>query len=329
MDIAAAHDQFLLSKHTFEPAYLRLHHRGELQPRVDMALEFLHHCQLCPRDCAVDRTEGQTGVCKTERYARVSSYFPHLAEEDCLRGWEGSGTIFFSSCSLHCAFCQNYDISHVEQSGALVRPRQLAAIMLELQATGCHNINVVTPGHVVPQLLEALIVAVDHGLRLPIVYNTSGYDTLASLQLLDGIVDIYMPDFKLWDAHMAQRYLKARDYPDIARQAIKEMHRQVGDLTFDEDGLAKRGLLVRHLVMPERLDDTSAIMHFLADEVSTDTYVNVMQQYYPSGRVNAHTFPELNRSITTSEYDAALQQTRIAGLWRLDERCPRNPWLWG
>ncbi len=320
---------FCISSKNFEPAYLALYRTGELQHRAQVALQWLTDCHICPRACGNDRTRGGMGVCKIGRYAHVSSYFPHMGEEDCLRGWNGSGTIFFASCSLRCAFCQNFDVSHGLDTGTEMRPGQLAAVMLELQANGCHNINLVTPGHVLPQILEALVIAVKQGLRLPIVYNTSGYDTLDTLRLLDGVVDIYMPDFKLWDAEVCGRYLHARNYASIARAAVREMHRQVGDLCFDEDGLAKRGLLVRHLVMPGRIADTAAIMDFLATEVSPDTYVNVMSQYYPAGKVNADRLPEINRRITPQEYATALQHTQAAGIWRVDERRPGQPWIWG
>jgi putative pyruvate formate lyase activating enzyme len=318
---------FFISKREFEPAYLALYRSGELEQRAQQAIQRLEQCTLCPRGCEADRPAGQTGVCQSERYARVSSFFPHLGEEDCLRGWEGSGTIFFTSCGLRCVFCQNYDISQ-EETGPAVRPRQLAMMMLELQVAGCHNINLVTPGHMVPQILEALVIAAAQGLRLPLVYNTSGYDGLDSLQLLDGVVDIYLPDFKIWDADLARRYLRAADYPEVARQAIREMHRQVGDLKRDEDGLAKRGVLVRHLVMPGLLQETAAIMQFLAREISPSMYVNVMRQYYPAGKVDTSHFPEINRRLTSSEYQEALKVTHDAGLWRLDERQLSQQWVW-
>jgi putative pyruvate formate lyase activating enzyme len=315
---------FVISSREFEPAYLALHRRGELVERAKLALQELADCHVCPRNCGVNRLEDKTAVCKIGRYARVSSYFPHFGEEDCLRGWEGSGTIFFSLCNLRCVFCQNYDISQVP-AGSEVTPLRLAAMMLELQEMGCHNINFVTPEHVVPQLLEALPLAVEAGLRLPIVYNTSAYDAIESLRLLDGIVDIYMPDFKLWDERRSLKYLKAKDYPAAARAAVKEMYRQVGDLVVDEKGLAKRGLLVRHLVMPGLLDETQAIMRFLAEEVSADTYVNVMAQYYPAGKVTAAKYAEINRHLYTQEHRDALQAAQATGLWRFDERRP----LWG
>jgi putative pyruvate formate lyase activating enzyme len=315
---------FVISSRDFEPAYLAQHRRGELVERANLALAELADCHVCPRDCGINRLEDKTAVCKIGRYARVSSYFPHFGEEDCLRGWEGSGTIFFASCNLRCVFCQNYDISQV-MAGAEVGPVRLAGMMLELQEMGCHNINFVTPEHVVPQLLEALPLAVEAGLRLPIVYNTSAYDSLESLRLLDGIVDIYMPDFKLWDERLSLKYLKAKDYPAVARAVLKEMYRQVGNLTVDEKGLAKRGLLVRHLVMPGLLDETRAIMRFLAEEISLDTYVNVMAQYYPAAKVTADKYSELNRHLQRREHRDALQAAQAAGLWRFDERRP----LWG
>ena len=253
-----------------------------------------------------------------QSYFQVS-YFPHFGEEDCLRGWNGSGTIFFSMCNLRCVFCQNYDISQAGE-GQITKPERLAAMMLELQAQGCHNINFVTPEHVVPQILEALPLAVAGGLRLPIVYNTSAYDSMDSLRFMNGIVDVYMPDFKFWDSRLALKYVLAKDYPDAAQRAIKEMHRQVGELKVDETGLAKRGVLVRHLVMPGGIAGTREIMEFLAREVSPHTYVNVMAQYYPAGRVSAEKFSEINRRLTRPELIEARQAAHEAGLHRLDER---------
>uniref|UniRef100_A0A7C1JYF0 Radical SAM protein n=1 Tax=Caldilinea aerophila TaxID=133453 RepID=A0A7C1JYF0_9CHLR len=307
------------SQRRFRPAYLTLYPSGELRLRAQEAIAGLAHCRVCPRDCEVDRLANKTGVCRTGRYARVSSYFPHFGEEDCLRGWRGSGTIFFTWCNLRCVFCQNFDISQ-EGIGVETPPEQLAAMMLDLQAQGVHNINLVTPEHVVPQVLEALVIAVEEGLRLPIVYNTSAYDSMESLRLLDGIVDIYMPDFKFWSPHLAQRYVKAKDYPEVARRVILEMHRQVGDLVIDEDGLAQRGLLLRHLVMPGFLEETKAILRFVAEEISRNTYVNLMDQYYPAGRVDAQHYPELNRRLTCSEYAEAVAYAQELGLTRLDRR---------
>ncbi len=318
----ASRPRFTIPQADFEPAYMALHRSGELRRRAAAGLERLSHCLVCPRDCGVDRMMDKTAACKTGRYARVGSYFPHFGEEDCLRGWNGSGTIFFSMCNLRCVFCQNYDISQAGE-GEETRPERLAEMMLELQAMGCHNINFVTPEHVVPQILEALPLAVEGGLGLPLVYNTSAYDSMDSLGLMEGIVDIYMPDFKFWDERLSLRYLLAKDYAQAARRAIREMHRQVGALKFDERGLAKRGVLVRHLVMPGEIAGAGEIMRFLAHEVSRDTYVNVMQQYYPAGRVNSEKFEEINRGVTGNEFQEAVDQAQEAGLWRLDER--RSP----
>ncbi len=309
----------LQSNPTFEPAYLRLYESGELKTRVGRGLESLRSCAVCPRDCHVDRLADKFAVCKTGRYAVVASHFPHFGEEDCLRGLKGSGTIFFSGCNLRCVFCQNFDISW-QLRGTPAQPQKLAQMMLELQEDGCHNINFVTPEHVVPQIIEALPYAIEGGLRLPLVYNTSAYDSMESLELLNDIVDIYMPDFKYWDGEMARKYSKAPDYPDVARRTIKEMHCQVGELVLDERGLAKRGLLVRHLVMPEDIAGTREIMRWIARELSPTTYVNVMAQYYPAGKVSE--YAEINRRVTPREYERALDEAWRAGLKRLDPRRP-------
>jgi putative pyruvate formate lyase activating enzyme len=480
------------------PNYVRLYESGELERRVEAALASLEQCRVCPWDCEINRLQNEKKVCRTGRYARVASYFPHFGEEDCLRGWQGSGTIFFAWCNLRCVFCchpdtfistdrgvmciadifergggelpwhggevrlgdgsvrvvtregklakvtkmfrhwftgglvkikpfncppllltpnhnvfvmskrvpdqivkmpaaeltgdhyllvpkevivgadttpdiaavlsssrwpetehwylvpmhkiermpydgpvfnlevddpdhsylasfvavsncQNYDISQ-QEAGVEVRPEQLAEMMLELQAMGCHNINWVTPEHVVPQILEALPYAIRSGLRLPLVYNTSAFDSLDSLRHTDGIVDIYMPDFKYWYPEKAKHYLKSPKYPEAARAALKEMHRQVGNLTFDERGLARRGVLVRHLVMPDALDDTRQIMRFLATELSPQTYVNIMDQYYPAGKVSEEKYPELCRRPMRHEVREAFAMARDAGLCRFDER---------
>ncbi len=256
-------------------------------------------------------------MCKTGRHARVSSYFAHFGEERCLSGSRGSGTVFFSSCNLRCAFCQNYEISWLGE-GHATRPDELAEMMLDLQNKGCHNINFVTPEHVVPQILEALLLAVERGLRLPLVYNTSAYDSADSLALMDGIVDIYMPDFKFWDAPQAKRYAKAPDYPDTARRAIKEMHRQVGPLVTDEHGVALRGVLLRHLVMPGSVAGTPEIMRWIARELGVDTHVNVMAQYHPACRVSETEYQEIDRCITRNEFQQAIQAFYAAGLVRLD-----------
>ena len=301
------------------PNYVRLFKSGELRKRASRALERLDSCQVCPRHCEVNRLEGERKFCRSGRYARIASYGPHLGEENCLRGLRGSGTIFFTGCNLCCVFCQNFDISQAD-GGIEVTPELLSDIMVELQTRGCHNVNLVSPTHVVPQWLEALPHAVDSGLRLPIVYNTNAFDSLESLRLIDGVVDVYMPDFKYWDADRARRYLKTSAYPDAARAALKEMHRQVGDLRCDKSGLARRGLLVRHLVMPGGIEETQAIMRFLSSELSPHTYVNIMAQYRPANRVDSAHYPELDRPVTPEEMAAAYQAAQDAGLHRFDER---------
>lgn len=296
------------------PAYLDTWRDGTLSRRVDEALATLASCTVCPRDCGVNRLLDEKKVCHVGRRAIVSSAFPHHGEEDCLRGWHGSGTIFFSWCNLKCVFCQNWEISN-EGEGSEVDAKGLAALMLDLQARGCHNINFVTPEHVVPQMLEALPYAIEQGLRLPIVYNTSGYDSLHSLRLLEDVVDIYMPDFKYWDPETSHQLLKARDYPDCTRAAIQEMHRQVGPLEIDDQGLARRGVLVRHLVMPGALEDTRRILGWLA-ELDPATYVNVMGQYHPAGRVarRPERHPELSRRLPAVDHRTALAAARELGL---------------
>jgi putative pyruvate formate lyase activating enzyme len=309
----------------FEPAYLSLARRGELARRVEAALTELADCRACPRNCGVDRLADETAACHTGRHAVVASAFPHFGEEDCLRGWNGSGTIFFSLCNLRCVFCQNWDISQ-QREGRAATAEEIADLALELQAQGCHNINFVTPEHVAPQVIEAIAAAAPRGLRLPIVYNTSSYDALSSLRLLDGLIDIYMPDFKFWRPETALRLARAKDYPERAREAILEMHRQVGPLRFGPDGLAKRGVLVRHLVMPGQLEEAEAIFRWLAEEVSPDTYVNVMGQYRPVYQVGeiardgAPKHQDIARRPEGSEMEAAFAAAHQAGLWRLDER---------
>lgn len=299
------------------PSYLALTASGELAQRVAEAYARLAACALCPRACLVDRREGALGVCRTGERARVSSFGPHLGEEDPLRGWRGSGTIFFTRCNLHCRYCQNADISQTDD-GDLVGPEELAAIMLHLQAHGCHNINLVSPTHVVPQILAAVLIAAAAGLRLPLVYNTGGYDALPTLKLLDGVVDIYMPDMKYADAASGQKYSGVAEYPQHNRAAVREMHRQVGDLVLDGHGLAARGLLVRHLVLPNGLAGTAEVVRFLVREISPNTYLNMMAQYRPAHR--AWEYPELSRPVTRDEYRAAVRLALEAGLRRLDER---------
>ena len=310
---------FKTQSEDFEPAYMKLFHSGELYRRSRQALRSLANCKVCPRDCEVNRLNNEHSVCKTGRKARVGSYAPHYGEEDCLRGTNGSGTIFFSLCNLKCVFCQNYDISQ-DGEGIEVSPEDLAAMMLDLQNRGCHNINFVTPEHVVPQILEALPLAVQMGLRLPLVYNTGAYDSMESMRMMEGIVDIYMPNFKYWSNEGSQKYLKAKDYPETARTVIKEMHRQVGDLVLDENGLAKRGVLLRHLVMPDGLEDAENIMGYLSKEISADTYLNIMSQYFPAGKVSKIKYQEINRRPYSQELAPVEKIARQCGLHRFDQR---------
>jgi putative pyruvate formate lyase activating enzyme len=300
-----------------DPSYVALLETGELAERTRRALASLADCAVCARHCGADRLDdvNPASFCRTGRRAVVSSYFAHHGEEPCLRGWNGSGTIFFSHCNLRCVFCQNFDISWQGQ-GRPVGAEELAAMMLSLQRQGCHNVNFVTPSHVVPQILEALCVAAQRGLRLPLVYNTGGYDSLETLQLLDGVVDVYMPDFKFWAPEVSKELAHADDYREIACRAIREMHRQVGDLVLDDRGLARRGLLVRHLVMPNGLASTREVMRFLAREISPDTYVNLMAQYRPAGHARDH--ESIARSITLDEYREALAAAREEGIRRID-----------
>jgi putative pyruvate formate lyase activating enzyme len=313
--------RFLLRRRDFTPAYLKAHEDRRLRDKVEEALAHLGpSCRACPRLCkGVDRRADQYGVCKVGRHARVASAFAHFGEEDVLRGWRGSGTIFFSWCNLRCVFCQNFETSQ-RGEGEELDARGLAGLMLALQEQGCHNINFVTPEHVAPQIVEALPHAIGMGLRLPLVYNTSAYDSLDGLRVLEGLVDVYMPDFKLWDEAASRLYLSAVNYPQVAREVIGAMHRQVGDLKADEDGLALRGVLVRHLVMPGRLEDTRQIVGWLA-ALSPDTYLNLMDQYYPAWQAQSNPrFAAINRRLARSEMTQALGLARAAGLWRLDER---------
>lgn len=299
------------------PGYLKIAAEGALEERVGQAQEILKSCRLCPRECKVNRLAGEKGYCRTGAQALVSSYSPHFGEEDPLVGRGGSGTIFFTHCNLLCLFCQNYEISHLGE-GQEVGVEKLAKFMLTLQGMGCHNINFVTPTHVVPQVMAALPLAIAGGLRLPLVYNTGGYDSLNTLKLLDGLVDIYMPDLKFMDEEVAYKFCRAKDYPQRAKEAVKEMHRQVGDLIIDERGLAKRGLLIRHLVMPGGMAGTRAAMRFLAQEISKNTYVNIMAQYRPCGE--AHKYPPINRRPTPAEYEEAINIALEEGISRLDQR---------
>jgi putative pyruvate formate lyase activating enzyme len=298
----------------FTPAFLRLP-PNVLSDKVREAEEILKECMLCPRECRVDRTSGEKGFCRTGDKPFISSYGPHFGEEKPLVGRFGSGTIFMGNCNLGCLFCQNYSISHLGE-GTEISFEKLAEIMLSLQNQGCHNINFVTPTHQMPMILNSLHIASERGLKLPIVYNCGGYESLRAIELLNGVVDIYMPDFKYIDPAMALKYSKAENYPESAKAAIKEMHRQVSDLITDQRGIALRGLLVRHLVLPEGIAGTAGVVKFIAEEISKNTYINIMDQYHPCFKAFDH--PPLNRRITQQEYADAVQMAIDAGLRRID-----------
>lgn len=300
-------------------AYPELWRSGVLRERVEAALSSLESCAICPHRCGVNRSAGDAGKCRTAREAVVSGYGPHFGEEAPLVGRHGSGTIFFANCNLECLFCQNYHTSQLGE-GERVNKEQLASVMLSLQGSGCHNINLVSPTHVVPQILEALELAVASGLRLPLVYNSGGYDSVETLSLLDGIVDIYMPDMKYSDEGTARKLSGIERYPEMNRAAVREMHRQVGDLEIDRAGTAQRGLLVRHLVLPEGLAGTKGVVDFLSREISPHTYLNIMAQYYPCHKV--FRVRGLDRRISPDELHEALAAAREAGLSRLDDRRP-------
>jgi putative pyruvate formate lyase activating enzyme len=302
-------------------AYRELYRRGKLRERVETALSLLESCCVCPRGCGVNRLAGDVGKCRTSREAMVSSYGPHFGEEGPLVGMYGSGTIFFTNCNLRCLFCQNYSISQ-RGEGQKVSKEELAYIMLSLQAKGCHNINLVSPTHVVPQILEALELAAESGLDVPLVYNSGGYDSVDTLQILDGIIDIYMPDMKYDDENTARELSGIRNYPEVNKAAVKEMHRQTGDLEVNKEGVAQRGLLVRHLVLPHGLAGTKGIVHFLSEEISRNTYMNIMAQYHPCHE--ALRIPSLGRPISSPEFREALSLAREAGLSRLDKVHPAD-----
>jgi len=333
-----------MSTAAFEPAYVRLLRSGELADRARRSRRQMENCDLCARYCRVNRLRSIHGaVCRTGERAVVYSagphhgeedclrgwrgsgtiFFsrcnlsagPHHGEEDCLRGWRGSGTIFFSRCNLRCVYCQNWEISW-QGEGQEASDEELAQMMLRLQALGCHNVNLVTPSHVVAQILAAVTIAAERGLRLPLVYNTGGYDSLEALALLDGVINIYMPDMKYGDDTAAHKYSHVRGYVRVNQAAVREMHRQVGDLAINAEGLAERGLLVRHLVLPNGLTGTEAALRFLAEEISSDTYLNVMGQYRPCYRADEH--PGLERPISGGEFSEALAIARRCGLHRLD-----------
>ena len=295
------------------PSYLNLYESGELRDRVEEAEKRLEKCYMCPRVCGARRLEGEKGECGVGKYAIVSSFGPHHGEERVLRGWNGSGTVFFAGCNMRCVYCQNWEISQL-RLGEEVPPETLARVFLKIQEMGCHNLNLVTPSHVVAQILRGLLIAIERGFRLPIVYNTSGYDSVATLRLLNGVVDIYMPDLKYGDSKTAEKYSGVKNYWEVATRAIKEMHRQVGDLIIGSDGLAKRGLLIRHLILPNGIANSKRVLEFIAREISVHSWVNIMDQYYPAYK--ALQYPELSRRITFREYREVVDYARSLGLHR-------------
>lgn len=301
----------------YKPGYLNLLESGQLEERTKLLKSMLSDCVLCPHQCQVNRLKGERGYCRTLDNVVVSGGQPHFGEEEELVGRYGSGTIFFSHCNLKCVFCQNYEISYCGE-GYETSTKELAEIMLHLQKKRCHNINLVSPGHIVPQIVEAIFIAVENGLNIPIIYNTNGYDLTDTLKLLDGIIDIYMPDIKFSDDEIAYKYLGVKNYYTIAKAAVKEMYRQVGDLKTDGSNIACKGLLIRHLVLPENLAGTKEIMRFIAEKISPNTYVNIMAQYYPAHKANS--FKELSRRISNQEYQYAVESARLAGLKKYKSR---------
>ncbi|MEJ5165968.1 MAG: radical SAM protein [Thermoanaerobaculia bacterium] len=281
------------------PSYINLFKSGKLEERVRIFLEKLKNCDICPRKCGVDRTREEKGFCRTGRYALVSSYNLHFGEEPPISGYRGSGTIFFSFCNLSCIFCQNWTISHLGE-GYVVSPFDLKEIMLDLQRAGAHNLNLVTPTHIVPQFMEALYLAIKEGFSLPIVYNSSGYDSVETLKLLDGVIDIYMPDAKYGENRWAEKLSGAGDYVEVSREALKEMYRQVGEFEVDGEGIAKRGVLVRHLILPENMASSFKVLDFLKENLP-GSLVALLSQYWPS--YNALKYPQLGRRITLKEYE--------------------------
>jgi len=297
----------------FIPSYMSLFEKGELDQRIRLLNGILKECRLCPRECRVNRLNREMGYCGGRSGLMVSSASPHFGEEPPLVGHFGSGTIFLTHCNLLCVFCQNYDISHLGK-GEYMTPSDLARTMVKLQELGCHNINFVTPTHYVPQILASLPEAIELGLRLPIVYNCSGYESLEVIKLLDGVIDIYMPDVKYMDEKYSRRFSNASDYPEVIKKVLKEMHRQVGDLMTNPQGIAERGLLIRHLVMPGGVASSEAVLKFIAEEISIHSYVNIMIQYHPQYR--AHEYPEINRRITHQEYLEAIQLAKKFRLYQ-------------
>lgn len=306
----------------FRPVYLKTYENGEFEKKINLAFQKLENCSICPRNCGANRLKSEKGICSSGYLPKVSSFSPHYGEEQPLVGHRGSGTIFLTHCNLGCSFCQNYDISHGGM-GTEMSFEQFAKIILKLQTLGCHNVNFVSPTHFVPQILKAVFLAIEKGLSVPLVYNTGGYDSVETIRLLDGVFDIYMPDYKFTDTETAERFSKAADYPEIVKKALKEMFRQVGDLTMNPEGIAFRGLLVRHLVLPDGLAGTEEAMFFLAKNISPNTYVNIMDQYYPCGNVSSKS--AIGRRISRDEFNAAVAAARAAGITRLDRREKHRP----
>jgi putative pyruvate formate lyase activating enzyme len=298
-----------------EPQYIQLLKAGSFPAKIENAKQLLQKCCVCPQNCLINRTKGELGECFTGNDVIISSAFPHFGEESPLVGIKGSGTIFMAGCNLKCLFCQNYELSH-NLEGHPVSINKFSEMMLDLQHRGCHNINIVTPSHIVPQLIEAIYGAARKGLKIPLVYNSSGYDSLNSLQLLDGIVDIYMPDFKFYDDNIANKYTDVENYASVAIKAIKEMYSQVGDLII-VNGIARRGILIRHLVMPNQLEQSRKIFDFIAKEISKNTYLNIMPQYRPYGK--AKNYADISRDLRHSEFLTAIQAAKKVGLHRLDK----------
>ncbi len=293
-----------------KPSYLKLYETGKLRKRIEEAYALLEKCSVCPHECGVNRIKNEKGYCKTGLNPVVSSFFPHFGEEFPIRGYRGSGTVFFSYCNMRCVYCQNYEISQLGE-GREYTPEEIASVMLYLQEEGCHNINWVTPSHIVPQLLKALYIAVEKGLKIPIVYNTSSYDSLNIIKLLDGIVDIYLPDIKYLNDEFGSKYSKVKNYDSAVKDVLKEMFSQVGDLKTDKKGVAYRGVLVRHLVLPNGISTSKEVLDFLKT-VSKSVTVNIMPQYYPYYK--AHQFQELSRRISNDEFNKVVNYAKKIGL---------------
>jgi putative pyruvate formate lyase activating enzyme len=299
----------------FTAAYIKTFDEALFVEKIDAAYSLLEKCSICPRNCGSNRIKGETGFCRAGLLPKVASYSPHFGEERPLVGYNGSGTIFLTHCNLGCTFCQNYSISHLNE-GYEVTPEKLAKLMINLQQLGCHNINFVSPTHYSPQILKSILKAIELGLQIPLVYNTGGYDSVKTLKLLDNVFDIYMPDFKYTSPEVSDLYSLAPDYPEKTKLALQEMHRQVGDLKINDQGIALRGLLVRHLVLPLDLSGTSEAMRFLASKISKNTYVNIMAQYHPCGEIPPGS--PMARRITKDEYSKAVRDARAEGITRLD-----------